>query len=397
MKKNLVIGIVLLSLFTACNSGESVSDFDFAASQLKYALKQIDALEKGNTPVSNPRNLEPDGSLHMVPPGDWTSGFFPGELWYMYAVTSDDFWCKQARRRTEILEGQKLNGGTHDMGFKMYCSYGNGYRYTRDTSYKRILIESARTLLTRFNEKVGCIRSWDHNRDKWQFPVIIDNMMNLELLFWAFHATHDSTFWHVAVTHANTTLKNHFRSDNSSYHVIDYDPATGEVLNRHTHQGYAHESAWARGQAWGLYGYIVCFRETGNRVYLDQAKRIAEYIFNHPNLPEDLIPYWDYNAPGIPDEPRDVSAAAITVSALYELAVCDFQNFDKHKALADRMLENLKAYRARPEQDQGFLLLHSTGSKPHDSEVDVPIVYADYYYLEALLRKKNLEERGVIH
>ncbi len=397
MKKEVVFLVFLLCSFVSCNRSEPVSDFDFVASQLKYAIKQIDAQEKGSTPVSNPRSENPDGSLHMVPSGDWTSGFFPGELWYMYAATSDDYWKEEAMRRTEILEKEKKNGTTHDMGFKMYCSYGNGYRYTRDSTYKNILLESARTLVTRFNEKVGCIRSWDHNKDKWQFPVIIDNMMNLELLFWAFHVTHDSIFWHVAVSHANTTLKNHFRSDNSSYHVVDYDPETGEVLNRHTHQGYSHESAWARGQAWGLYGYIVCFRETGDPAYLTQAKRIAEYIFTNPNLPEDLIPYWDYNAPNIPNEPRDVSAAAITLSALYELAVCDFQNYDKHKELADRLLENLKAYRAHVGKDQGFLLLHSTGSKPHDSEVDVPLVYADYYYLEALLRKKNFEERGVIH
>ncbi|MDL2306311.1 glycoside hydrolase family 88 protein, partial [Bacteroides sp. OttesenSCG-928-D19] len=333
-----------------------------------------------------------DGKLELVVSRDWTSGFFPGELWYMYEYTKDRKWEELARKYTDPLEREKTNAGTHDMGFKMYCSFGNGYRLTKDAKYKDILLESARTLITRYDPTVGCIRSWDFSRDKWQFPVIIDNMMNLELLFWASKESGDAVFQDIAVNHARTTMTHHFRDDYSSYHVIDYDTLTGEVRNKHTHQGYAHESAWARGQAWGLYGYTMCYRETGLPEFLEQARQITRYIFTHPNLPEDLIPYWDFNAPEIPNEPRDVSAATVTASALYELSLYDTENAAKYRGWADTILDNLSEnYLAKEGADRGFLLLHSTGSKPSHSEVDVPLVYADYYFLEALLRKQKLK------
>lgn len=369
------------------------NNFTFADAQLKYALLETDSVrEKLGGKLYNPRTLDSKGNLKLVAPGDWTSGFFPGELWYMYEYTGQDFWKQQAQKYTGVLEGEKNNGRTHDMGFKMYCSYGNGQRISPNEAYREVLMTSARTLATRFREKTGCLRSWDHSRDKWAYPVIIDNMMNLELLFWAFRESGDSLFYHIAVSHAKTTMKNHFREDYSSFHVVNYDTLTGAVLDRHTHQGYAHGSAWARGQAWGLYGYVMCFRETGDTAFLNQARHIADFIFTHRNLPEDLIPYWDFNAPGIPDEPRDVSAATVTASALYELCTLDAENRSEYKMLADKMMENLtQNYRAEPGKDRGFLLLHSTGSKPHRSEVDVPLVYADYYFLEALLKKRALE------
>jgi hypothetical protein len=288
-----------------------------------------------------------------------------------------------------------MNGSTHDMGFKMYCSFGNGYRLTQNEHYKEILLQSARTLSTRFKPKAGIIRSWDHNRDKWQCPVIIDNMMNLELLFWATKESRDSTFYHIAVSHALTTMKNHFRLDNSCYHVVDYDTITGKILDKNTHQGFSNESAWARGQAWALYGYTMCYRETRLPEFLRQAQKIEEYLFNNKNMPEDLIPYWDFNAPNIPNEPRDVSAATIIASALYELSQYDLKDGKRYKANADKIIENLtNHYRANLYKDNGFLLLHSTGTKPTNTEVDVPIVYADYYFLEALIRKYRLEKTG---
>lgn len=412
--KKFLLGITLLTaLFYSCNTDtkkENIveSDFDFAGRQLSFAMTEIDKAQAEESPESkelrekrnqgplvNPRTIGKDVKLVLVPSRDWTSGFFPGNLWYMYEYTKDKKWEDAARKYTDPLEREKTNGGTHDMGFKVYCSFGNGYRLTGDTNYKDIMLESARTLITRYKPNLGVIRSWDHNKDKWQYPVIIDNMMNLELLFWAFKESKDSVFYDVAVNHARTTIKNHFRDDYSSYHVIDYDTITGEVLNKHTHQGYAHESAWSRGQAWGLYGYTMCYRETGLPEFLEQAKHIANYIFNNPALPEDLIPYWDYNAPEIPNEPRDVSAATCTASALYELSLYDKDNSQKYVNLANTILENLsKNYLAKEGGDRGFLLLHSTGSKPSDSEVDVPLVYADYYFLEALLRKQKLEDIG---
>jgi uncharacterized protein YyaL (SSP411 family) len=279
------------------------------------------------------------------------------------------------------------------MGFKIYCSFGNGYRLTKEPKYREIMIQSARTLITRFNPTVGSLRSWDHHAEVWDFPVIIDNMMNLELLFWAFKETKDSTFYKVAISHANTTMKNHFRSDFSSYHVIGYDPKTGAVTKRNTHQGFSDESSWARGQAWGLYSYTMCYRETGDKKYLQQAENIGNFILNNPSTPKDLVPYWDYNAPKIPNEPRDVSAASITASALYELSTMVPDRAVFYKETADKIMKSLnKTYKAEPLTNKGFLLIHSTGNLPAKSEIDVPIVYADYYYLEALLRKRKLNK-----
>ncbi len=393
---------ILSAILFSCNSRQQTetdivkSDFDFASKQLVFAMTETDKTIAEESPENkqriNPRTIDKDGKLELVASRDWTSGFFPGELWYMYEYTKDKKWEEYARKYTDPLEREKTNASTHDMGFKVYCSFGNGYRLTKDPKYKEIMLESAETLITRYNPVVGCIRSWDFSRDKWQFPVIIDNMMNLELLFWASKESGNPVFYDIAVNHARTTMKNHFRDDYSSYHVIDYDTITGEVRNKHTHQGYAHESAWARGQAWALYGYTMCYRETKLPEFLEQANHIAQFIFTHPNLPEDLIPYWDFNAPGIPNEPRDVSAATIIASALFELNQYNEDNDLIYLDLANMILENLSEnYLAKEGGDRGFLLLHSTGSKPSNSEVDVPLVYADYYFLEALLKKQNLK------
>jgi rhamnogalacturonyl hydrolase YesR len=395
----------IISLFvlvsTGCNTIRSQQDnivqkdFDFASKQLLVAVSEVEkAKQSGITGKVSPRTLNADGILQLVASHDWVSGFFPGSLWYMYEYTNDDKWKELAKKYTAPIESEKTNGGNHDIGFKVYCSFGNGYRLTKDQSYRNILLQSAKTLITRFKSNSGIIRSWDHNTDKWQCPVIIDNMMNLELLFWAFNETRDSVYYNTAVSHAKKTIENHFRKDYSSYHVVDYDTITGEVLKKNTHQGYSHESAWARGQAWGMYGYTMCFRETGDSAYLEQAKAITHFIFTHKNLPEDLIPYWDFDAPGIPDEPRDVSAASIIASALYELSLYDAENAVKYRQWADAILDNLsRDYKSPLNENRGFLLLHSTGMKPMNLEIDVPLSYADYYFLEALLRKQKMQSK----
>jgi len=327
------------------------------------------------------------GELQLVRRGDWTSGFYPGVLWQMFALTKDKSWKDWAKTATARIEGEKDNGRTHDMGFKVYNSFGKGYQLTGDSHYRDVIIHAAKTLSSRFNPTVGCIRSWDHNTDKWQFPVIIDNMLNLELLFATTKLTGDSTYYRIALSHADKTLENHFRPDGGSYHVVDYDPQTGEVKHRHTHQGYAHESTWSRGQAWALYGFTMCYRETKEERFLGKA--LALFSWLSERLPEDGVAYWDFDAPTIPNEPRDASAAAVMASALYEL---DHLISDKPvlRKLADRIITSLTAnYRNAKGTNSGFLLTHSTGSKPHHSEVDVPLIYADYYYLEALLRKNG--------
>jgi hypothetical protein len=344
------------------------------------------------------RSLNKDGSLKIISSKDWCSGFYAGSLWLASDLTGDKKLQKLAREFTLPLEKEKFNGATHDMGFKMMSSFGQGYRLTKDSVFRDILIQSAKTLTTRFNEKVGAIRSWDHNQDKWQFPVIIDNMLNLELLFWASKQTGDPLYYNIAVRHAQTTLANHFRSDNSSFHVVDYDTITGAVIKKNTHQGFSDSSAWSRGQAWGLYGYSMCYRETGIVSFLYQAEKIADFILNHPNLPEDKIPYWDFDAPSAPMLPRDVSAAAITASALYELSAFIPQKKELYIRSADQIMKSLSnVYASKRGENKGFLLGHSTGSVPQNTEIDVPINYADYFFLESLLRQSNIRKLNQIN
>ncbi len=287
-----------------------------------------------------------------------------------------------------------INGSSHDIGFKIYCSYGNGYKLTGNPNYKNVIIQSAKTLCTRYNPTVGCIRSWDHHEDKWQFPVIIDNMMNLELLFEAAKISGDSSFQKIAVSHANTTMKNHFRKDFSTWHVVNYDTTTGKVISKETHQGFSDSSCWARGESWALYGYTMCYRYTRDKKYLNQAENIARYILTNKNLPEDMIPFWDYNAPNIPNEKRDASAAAIMCSAFYELSKYSFSDGKKYKAAADKILETLSSPKYISEAGNNhFILKHSVGSKPGNFEIDVPLIYADYYFLEANLRRAKIGEK----
>ena len=360
--------------------------------QLDFAIQIIAPLRTAE--LISPRTIE-NGKLKMVKGKDWTSGFFAGNLWMMFELTGNEKWKTRALEFTLPLEQEKWDGGTHDLGFKMYNSFGKAYKITGNEEYKNILIQSAKTLATRFNPVVGCIRSWDHNADKWDFPVIIDNMMNLELLMWAAKETGNENFREIAVKHARTTMKNHFRNDYSSYHVIDYNPETGVVENRNTHQGYSDESAWARGQAWGLYGFTMMYRETGMEEFLIQAEKIAGFILSQPGIKEGKIPYWDFNAPNIPNEPFDASAGAIITSALYELNKYS-ENGSEYKEVADRMFDTLCSpeFLAAVGENHGFLLKHSTGHLPGGSEIDVPLVYADYYYLESIIKQKNMEKNN---
>ena len=274
----------------------------------------------------------------------------------------------------------------------IYCSYGNGLRLSGNNDYKNVIINAAKSLSTRYITNAGIIQSWNANKSKdWECPVIIDNMMNLELLFEATKLSGDSTFYNIAITHANNTIKNHYRSDYSTWHVVDYDKNNGSVRHKNTHQGYSDESAWARGQSWGIYGYTLCYRETKDQKYLDQAEKALAFIANHPNYPEDGVPFWDFDAPEIPNTYRDVSAGAILASALYELST--YSNKMDYEAWADKIMTSLASsnYRAKLGQNGDFLLMHSVGSLPHNSEVDVPLNYADYYFLEALMRKSKIE------
>lgn len=340
-------------------------------------------------PGLNPRSINPNGTVRLAGLTDWTTGFFPGSLWYGYELTGDQNLAVEAKKFTLALDSVRYIKNTHDVGFMLYSSYGNAYRITNDKSYLPALQEGVTNLNARFSPTVGAIRSWDFSW--WHFPVIIDNMMNLEYLYWGANTFNKPEYAHSATTHAITTMKNHFRKDYSSYHVVDYDPKTGKVIAKRTHQGVTDESAWARGQGWGLYGYSMCYKNTGNPQFLAQAEHIAAFIMNHPRMPKDKVPVWDFdvhNATGVEERaPRDASAAAVIASALLDLST-QVKDGKKYVDYAEEILKSLSSdeYLAKPGENQYFLLKHSVGAFLYNSEIDTPLDYADYYYLEALKR-----------
>lgn len=385
----LIFSCVTLFSLCGCKRTNEADKVSYVSEQYSLMLKEA---ENKN---ALPRTILPDGTTQWT--GDkfeWTMGFFPGSCWLMYELTNETKW-KEAGCELQKIVGRFYKASSHDLGFVFNCSYGNAFRLTNDSTYIVPMIKAAKTLVGRFDHKVGLIKSW--NVDKgwqsqrgWQYPVIIDNMMNLELLFKVASYTNDSTYYNIAVSHADNTMKNHYREDMSCYHVVDYDSITGAVRKKETAQGYSDDSSWARGQAWGLYGYTMCYRFTKDKRYLDFAQKIASYIMNEPSIPADCIPYWDYDDPKIPNVPRDASAASVTASALLELS--EYSSFgDEYKSYAEKILKSLKSpeYLANVGTNNYFLLKHSVGSIPHGNEIDVPLNYADYYFLEALLRNKK--------
>lgn len=368
--------------------------------RLKYALEVADhQLHQSAEAFADPQDssrLFPrsfkEGKIRGVGAHDWTSGFFPGSLWLGYQLTGDESLKQEAEKFTARLHEIPFYTKTHDLGFMIFCSYGKQHEVMGDAASAEAVVEAAKSLSSRSRESVGLIRSWDFG--PWNYPVIIDNMMNLEMLFWASKYAGDPCYKEVAVRHADLTLQHHFRPDNSSYHVISYND-DGTVESKGTFQGYADESAWARGQAWGLYGYTMCFRETGLERYLEQANRIAAFLLDHPNTPQDGIPYWDYNAPDQPNAPRDTSAAAVMASALFELSTLVEGDLSKrYFDYGERLLMALSSddYLAPKGENGGFILMHAVGHLPANSEIDVPLNYGDYYYLEAIGRYLALRD-----
>lgn len=396
MKLTAWLCISALAVCSCQNKKKAEDNFlanEIANIEAQHTL-QTDLIEKHGSFI-NPRTVK-DGKIVYVPIDDWCSGFFPGSMWLDYDLTGKEKWKNLAEKYTAAIDSVKYLTWHHDVGFMIGCSYLTGYRLCKQPEYKDVIIQAAKSLSTRFRPTAGVIQSWNTDRGwqskrGWECPVIIDNMMNLELLFEATRLSGDSTFYKICVSHADATLKNHFRPDNSCYHVVDYSLKDGSVRSRVTAQGYADSSAWARGQAWAIYGFTTCYRYTHNEAYLRQAENTLNFILNNKNMPKDLVPYWDYDAPNIPNEPRDASAAACVASALYEMdGYCPGKNY---KELADKMVESLAspAYKAKVGTNGNFILMHSVGSIPHGAEIDVPLNYADYYYEEALVRKRDIE------
>lgn len=369
-------------------------ELDYCITQLSKTISTL----RDSTQI--PRSIaQGQQSWRFVNYRDWTSGFFPGILWYAYEYTHDTQWKQQAQRFSAALFPLADTAAIdHDLGFQVYCSIGNGYRLTRDPRYKNILLRAADTLAKLYNPKVGTILSWPRQVPGTDWPLrhntIMDNMINLELLFWAANNGGSRQLYDIAVQHAATTMENHFRPDYTSYHVVVYDTATGRKVKGITHQGYSDSSMWARGQAWAIYGFTMVARETKDRRFLDFAQRVSDVYLER--LPEDGIPYWDFSAPDIPHAPKDASAAAIVASALLELStiVPDTARAQHYRAKADRMLASLSSDQYQSRNVNNALLLHSTGHQPNGGEIDASIIYADYYYIEALLRQRGIQQGG---
>ena len=396
-------------MFASCASTSSTAREEVAEFDLDEAIEYCDAqvhrslrnLCSDSTDYSMiPRNIQGNDTTwacRKATPDEWCSGFWPGVLWYDYELTGDTLVRDEALRYTrELGYLSERPIFDHDLGFLMICSYGNGYRLTADSGYKKVLLASADSLATLFNPNVGTILSWPRNVEMFGgHNTIMDNMINLEMLFWASKNGGDKSLYDIAVKHAETTMNHHFRPDGTCYHVAVYDPSDGHFIKGVTHQGYSDSSTWARGQAWAVYGYTMVYRETHDKRFLDFACKVTDAYLSR--LPEDMVPYWDFDDPAIPKAPRDASAAGVVASALLELqGYVDGEKKAEYRDAAVEMLASLNSPAYRSGKKRCSFLDHSTGHHPAGSEIDASIIYADYYYIEALTRLKKLEKNGSV-
>lgn len=391
MSKRLLFIIAItfssIGLFAQTNSNTALKKQ--IATNLSLAVEQYQILHSNVPSNRMPQNFDINtGKMVTSNTKWWCAGFFPGTLWYLYDYSKNTNIQKIAEERLNLMEPEKHFTGNHDLGFMMYCSYGNAYRITKNDKYKKILDTAAMSLASRFRPSIQSIQSWDSSKN-FKCAVIVDNMMNLELLTWVSNNGGDPRFGNIARTHANTTMERQFRPDNAAYHVLDYSLATGTLLKKTTWQGYSDSSAWARGQGWAVYGYTMMYRLTKDEKYKEQANKIAAFILNHPRYPKDGIPYWDFDAPNIPNALRDASAGAIMASAFIELSgYVTGPLKQKYKKASETILTSLSSpeYLAAKGTNGGFLLKHSVGAFPLKGEVDMALTYADYYFVEAMLR-----------
>jgi unsaturated chondroitin disaccharide hydrolase len=398
ISKNVAFLILLcMGLSAHAQKGLEVrANINYCAAQAQKTLNAIPT--NGN---NLPRNIDKDKtSWRYVSYQDWCSGFWPGILWYLYEGTHDEKWKIAADKFTrELTPISQHSGFDHDLGFMIFNSFSNGYRLTGDSAYKQVILRSADSLATLFNPKVGTLLSWPPMVKKmgWPHNTIIDNMINLELLFWASKNGGSRHLYDIAVKHAETTMHNHFRPDYTSYHVVVYDTITGKKIKGITHQGYADNSMWARGQSWAIYGFTMCYRETGKAEFLNFAQKVADVYLSR--LPADLVPYWDFDDPAIPNAAKDASAACVTASALLELStfVKDNRRTQIYRQKAEAMLQTLSSPAYQSHNVNDAFLLHATGHHPAGTEIDASIIYADYYYLEALLRLDKLQHVKPAH
>ncbi|MDE5419046.1 glycoside hydrolase family 88 protein [Labilibaculum sp. DW002] len=396
MNKLITAFLILIITVSCSNEKKAIEKLD-TDKVLEYCVEKAQETMNDLTDVDSlPRNIYPgQKKWNKVGNKDWTCGFWPGVLWYAYEASNDSTILKKAKDFTNPLQAVlDVPVDNHDLGFMLYCSFGNGYRLTQDPEYHDFLIEAADSLATLYNPKVGTILSWPVMRKKMNWPhnTIIDNMINLELLFWASKNGGDKSLYDMAVKHAETCMTTLIRPDFSTYHVAVFDTIDGHFIKGVTHQGYADDSQWARGQGWGIYGYTMCHRETGKVEFLETAKKLADVFIDR--LSEDGVPYWDFNDPSIPNAPKDASAAAVVASGMLELSTFMKDKADqlKYRNAAVSLLTKLSTDMYLSKDVNQAMLLHSTGHLPHNSEIDASIIYADYYFIEALLRLKKIED-----
>lgn len=399
--KKIVVGLaVMLGFCTCVHQPSGTLDvnkaLDYCAKQTQRTLTELET-DSGIDYTMMPRNIMADEqhwNCRKATKEEWCAGFWPGVLWYDYEYTKDKQVLEEAENFTHSLKFlSHIPAYDHDLGFLVFCSYGNGYRLTKNPAYKQVILDTADTLATLFNPIVGTILSWPREVEprNWPHNTIMDNMINLEMLFWAAKNGGNPYLYDIAVSHADKTMKSQFRPDYTSYHVAVYDTITGNLIKGVTHQGYADSTMWARGQAWAIYGYTVVYRETKDPKYLDFAQKVTDVYLDR--LPEDKVPYWDFDDPSIPNAPRDASAGAVVASALLELSTYLPNGTGKrYKDAAIEMLTSLSSDSYQSGESKPSFLLHSVGHWPNHSEIDASIIYADYYYIEALLRLKRLQE-----
>ena len=399
--KKIVVGLaVVLGFCTCAHQPSGTLDvnkaLDYCAKQTQRTLTELKT-DSGIDYTMMPRNIMADEqhwNCRKATKEEWCAGFWPGVLWYDYEYTKDKQVLEEAENFTHSLKFlSHIPAYDHDLGFLVFCSYGNGYRLTKNPAYKQVILDTADTLATLFNPIVGTILSWPREVEprNWPHNTIMDNMINLEMLFWAAKNGGNPYLYDIAVSHADKAMKSQFRPDYTSYHVAVYDTITGNLIKGVTHQGYADSTMWARGQAWAIYGYTVVYRETKDPKYLDFVQKVTDVYLDR--LPEDKVPYWDFDDPSIPDAPRDASAGAVVASALLELSTYLPNGTGKrYKDAAIEMLTSLSSDSYQSGESKPSFLLHSVGHWPNHSEIDASIIYADYYYIEALLRLKRLQE-----
>ncbi|MDL2221236.1 glycoside hydrolase family 88 protein [Parabacteroides sp. OttesenSCG-928-N08] len=405
MKKTILFFILFGCVLFSCSFNKKVSmDNSFDGDRLlAYCGDQIDRTlaEISHDSCALPRSMEANATRwSLINAYDWTSGFWPGILWYNYEITQDDRMKELAIQYTECLRplASPEHEGDHDIGFQLFNSFGHAYKKTANEDYKEILFIGAEKLAGLYNKKVGTILSWPLmvEQEGWPHNTILDNMMNLEILFWAAKNGGKREWYDMAYSHAKVTMLNQFREDGTGYHVAVYDTLDGQFIKGVTNQGYSDQSFWARGQAWAIYGYTMVYRETGDNLFLRFAEKITDAYLSR--LPEDYVPFWDFDDPAIPQAPKDASSAAITASALLELSELedDPEKGAHYRKAAIRMLASLSSENYLSGDDKPSFLLHATGNYPSGYEIDASINYADYYFLEALVRYKKLQsEKGM--